>query len=335
MFRNFLIAGLTTALLAGCGQAVNDARLTMARQELREQCFGNDTYSCRNKTIDFNIMVIKLTPFKNDADKAQVIQMFGKKGWDVYEKVVDEFVEQGEEIFDSARPNIFARWFMGDSQPASRKGYVMEYSPQDMVGAGEEIQRRFLIAAKKEGLKLTDEGQRALSAAHPQTGTAATQAPDPAPTQTIAPDQVPPLPGGPAAPQMEPGLSKAIANYTAALDKDGGAENSDLRQVVRLDLNNDDVPDAAVLYVIEGEGGAQAGYTYIAGFFNENGKWRAARDRTQIGGAIESMTFLKPGIVSVDTLTVGPDDPDCCPSVSDHSQYVWNGEKFVELPAKI
>lgn len=327
-FGSLLVAGAAAAFLNGCGQPVNDARLTIARQELREQCAGDDTYSCRNKTIDFNIMVLQLTPFKNDIDKAQVVAVFGDKGWDLYQKVADEFVEEGENTFDKMRPNIFARWFFGDSQPVSRQGYVMEYSPQDMVGAGHEVERRFFIRAKKEGLTPTEEAMKAIEARKPQV-----QVPTPpsAPVNA-APGEITPALHSQEITGMDPSLALAITNYTDALDKDGGTENTELRKVVRLDLNNDGAPDAAVIYIIEGVGGAQTGYAFVTGFVQEAGTWRASRESIQIGGSVQSLAFEKPGIIAVDFLTSGPDDPDCCPSVDEHQRFVWSGEKFVELP---
>lgn len=328
MYRKFSLGSIAVAILSGCGQPVNDMRLTLAQNELRQECFGDDTYSCRNKTIDFNIMVLKLTPFKNDHDHADVIKVFGSKGWDLYSKVVDDFIDEGETTFDKMRPNIFARWFFGDSQPVSRQGYITAFTEEDQKQAMQEVQKRFLARAKVEGLKLTDEAQEEYEAAVAKEKQALAKPAEPTPpaAQIVLPQQKH------IQTESDPALTKAITQFTSHLPTDGGGENTDLRRILKTDLNNDGVPDAVVIYVIEGEGGAQQGYTFITGFIQQNGSWAQASLGPQIGGLVQSLSEVKPGTMSVEYLTGGPDDPDCCPSVHENQQFVWSDGKFTAQP---
>uniref|UniRef100_UPI0022409348 hypothetical protein n=1 Tax=Serratia grimesii TaxID=82995 RepID=UPI0022409348 len=120
-----------------------DLKLTLARNELRQECFGNDTYSCRNKTINFNIKVLESYDFKTDAAKKKLTEVFGEDAWAIYKEAVDETIAEGVEVFDSNRPNIFARWFMGDSQAVSGNGRFMELAPEDLVSVDKMILKSF------------------------------------------------------------------------------------------------------------------------------------------------------------------------------------------------
>ena len=346
MLRYAVAGSVFACLLVGCGQQANDVRLSMALNELRQECFGDDTYDCRNKTIDYNIKVLDLTDFKSDAAKEGITKLFGDKGWSLYKDVADNFVAEGKDAMDSMRPNIFARLFFGGDRPPSPVGRVMDFDGEDMVRALHEIERRFAARAKKEGMQPDKDAVKAyqLSAASRDGVTVAPEQPAQVNTQAVkptpAPLAMPELVAKPAYQAPEPTVPKdtsldaAVTAYIATMDTDGGTEYTEGRQNLKVDLNGDGVMDAAVIFTIEGAGGAQNGYQTLEGFIHEGNQWKALPGSIVMSGAVQSLANGGVNAVIVETLTRGPDDPDCCPSVQSRQKYFWSGEKFVEMPLK-
>ncbi|MGP5356028.1 hypothetical protein [Pseudomonas helleri] len=328
MLRRVLISAVAAAMLAGCGQKANDVRLSIAQNELRSQCAGNDTYNCRDMTVDFNIRALELTDFKDSDAETTITKLYGDKGWDLYQKVADEFVEEYTTKFDEMRPNIFARWFLGDNHPPSPKGHVLQMLPSDIASAYPVILKRFRDRAQVAGLKLDQDAQKALAGT--STKGSAASAPQAAAANNEARGESVTAPQENASAETE-ALNAAVTEYIGTLDKDGGEEYLEGRHTLRIDFNADKHLDAAVVYTIEGSGGAQNGYQTLVGFVYENGKWRVMPGSAVINGSVQSMTNGGWKTVLVDALTSGPDDPDCCPSVQNQQKYVWDGTRFVDV----
>lgn len=347
MIKRILVSSAVVTMLAGCGQAANDVRLSLALNELRQNCFGNDTYSCRSQTIDFNQKALELTDFKNDVAKENITKLFGDEGWSLYKDVADEFVDAGIDALEDMRPNIFARIFFGDSQPMSPKGFVMTFNPEDMGRALGEIQKEFSVRAKKAGLKPEEKalqsyqmiadalnGKGSLGEPKPEAGIdtrAAVPAEPQSNNQVTSPASA--VEGhSTAEAQSFPELSAALDAYIAGLDTDGGAEYPEGRQVIQVDLNGDGELDAAVLYTIEGSGGSQSAYHTLTAFYHEPGGWQAKGGDIVIGGAVREARDVGGRTIFVDALVQGDDDPRCCPTQPYPQRFQWNGDKFIELP---
>lgn len=334
MVKRFLVSSAVVTILAGCGQAANDARLSLALNELRQNCFGNDTYDCRSQTIDFNQKVLELTDFKSDVAKNGITKLFGDEGWSLYKDAADEFVQEGIDMLEDLRPNIFARIFFGDSQPPSPKGRVMAFSPSDMTEAEQELQRTFSIRAKKEGLvpneKLLREYAQAEAAKSGNAmnggGAGEPQLNEPIVTTAAGPEDQK------AASPAFPELASAINSYVASLDTDGGVEYTEGRQIVQVDLNGDGELDAAVLYTIEGAGGSQMAYQTLAAFYRESNGWQAQGGDAVITGSVRKVTAVGGRTILVDAVVQGDDDPRCCPTEPFPQRYQWSGDEFVQLP---
>lgn len=349
MIKKILVSSAVVTMLAGCGQAVNDARLSLALNELRQNCFGNDTYSCRSDTVDFNQKVLELTPFKSDAAKEEITKLFGEEGWSLYQDVADEFVDDGVDALEDLRPNIFARIFFGDSQPVSPKGFVMTFNPEDMGRALSEVQKEFSVRAKKAGLKPNDQALRSYQMiADAVNGKGSPSSVEPEPndgSDTLAASPAEPQLNNPvattrpvvmaqptAAAQSFPELTGAINAYIAGLDTDGGVEYPEGRQIIQVDLNGDGELDAAVLYTIEGSGGSQTAYQTLSAFYHAPEGWQAQGGDAAISGAVREARDVGSRTIFIDALVQGDDDPRCCPTQPYPQRFQWSGDKFIELP---
>lgn len=335
MVNKLLVSSVVVTLLAGCGQAANDVRLSLARNELRQNCFGNDTYSCRSQTIDFNQKVLELTDFKNDSAKQGITKLFGDKGWSLYQDVADEFVEEGIDMLEDMRPNIFARVFLGDSQAVSPSGRVMDFNPEDMADAERDLQRLFSVRAKKAGLQpdanVMREYAQAEAARNGQVASSGGRG-EPELNAGVATTAAGPEDQPPAAAAFAE-LAGAVDAYIAGMDNDGGEEYAEGRQIVQIDLNGDGDLDAAVLFTIEGAGGSQMAYQTLAAFYHAPNGWRAQGGDVVISGSVRGLSDVGGRTILVDALEQGEDDPRCCPSQAAPQRYQWSGDKFVELPS--
>ncbi|WP_144967999.1 hypothetical protein [Pseudomonas sp. DE0010] len=347
MIKRILVSSAVVTMLAGCGQAANDARLSFALNELRQNCLGNDTYDCRSLTIDFNQKALELTDFKNDEAKANITKLFGDAGWSLYKDVADEFVEEGMDALEDMRPNIFARLFFGDSQPMSRKGYVMTFSPEDMGRVLGQIQMEFSVRAKKAGLKPEEDAYakvlEALNGKGSNTspGEQKVEADTDPETTGRGEPQLNTLVATPAsvvkvhptsAAQSFPELTGAINAYVAGLDTDGGVEYPEGRQIIQVDLNGDGELDAAVLYTIEGSGGSQTAYQTLSAFYHAPEGWQAQGGDAAISGAVREARDVGSRTIFIDALIQGDEDPRCCPTQPYPQRFQWSGDKFVQLP---
>ncbi|MFB4249268.1 hypothetical protein [Pseudomonas idahonensis] len=349
MIKRILVSSAVVTMLAGCGQPANDVRLSLALNELRQNCFGNDTYGCRSDTVDFNQKVLELTDFKNDAAKENITKLFGDEGWSLYQDVADEFVEDGLDALEDLRPNIFARIFLGDSQPMSPKGFVMTFNPEDMGRALSDIQKEFSVRAKKAGLKPDDQALRSYQMiADALNGKGGFSSGEPEPNfgvDTLATGPAEPQLNNPvatsasvveahstAAAQSFPELTGAINAYIAGLDTDGGVEYPEGRQIIQVDLNGDGELDAAVLYTIEGSGGSQTAYQTLSAFYHAPEGWQAQGGDAAISGAVREARDIGSRTIFIDALVQGDEDPRCCPTQPYPQRFQWSGDKFIELP---
>lgn len=335
MYRRISIFGIAAVtMLAGCGQAGTDMKLSLARNELRQQCFGNDTYECRNKTIDFNIEVLESYDFKTSEAKKKLVEVFGDDAWDLYKEAVDETIEEGIELFDSNRPNIFARWFMGDSQAVSGKGRFMELTPQDLVSVDKMILKSFTEKAKKAGLKV-DPRVAASYGVKTESSVVVQPTNEPAPPTGPGSDEMGesmlPTPhfSNVPHPTVEKAVEALVGDETVS---DGGEEFTDGREILKVDLNGDGQEDAVVLFTIEGKGGAQNGYQTLAVFYQQQNGWQF-KGKIVVNGSASGLKQINSEVVSISSLTQGPDDPDCCPSVETPQEYKWLGNRFLEVTA--
>jgi hypothetical protein len=291
----------------------------MARDALRQECMGNFTNSCVSKTIDYNVMLLEHTKAAWLDKEDELNKALGKDAGKLWTALVEERIEQILDKWESARPGFFSRWFLGDAQPFSGQG-MMELSEQDLLGIQKALMAEFVERGRKQGLTAIVKNAEA-SVPQPQAALAS----KPIMAEPIA---VQPVAAAPVAGRSDDALNIAI-NGAIAVEtaKGGGYEYDENRQVIYVDLNGDNQPDAVVLFTIEGQGGGNGSFQSLAGFYRSGVGWEYQGSTTVMGAA----TDIKPAgpqLVDVNSLTSGPDDPRCCPSVEAVDRYRWNGRGF-------
>ncbi|HFH4315017.1 hypothetical protein [Pseudomonas aeruginosa] len=329
-FRLVLAVGGMLGLV-GC-DAITGFQLSVAQQELRQECFGNFTNTCVSKTIDFNIKVLESIPLSGPNDKTDIIAMFGDKGWDFWEESEQEVKDQVIEVLESRRPGWFSRWFLGDAQPFDERG-VIAFSQGDLEPLQERAKEVFVGKLKAAGMKPAEQ-EAANNAGEQQSSQmkesliteAHTDQPDhqmveasPQPQLLQPPAGIPPL-------TLSAAIDRLVEDEIAS---DGGSEYQEGRKAVQVDLNGDGAEDAVVLYTIEGQGGGNSSFQTLAAFYKESGGW-VVKQKVVVGGATD-LQVLGQNIFGLKVLTHGDDDPRCCPSIESTVKYKWTGTSFAEL----
>ena len=108
-----------------------------------------------------------------------------------------------------------------------------------------------------------------------------------------------------------------------------GDEYKDAREVATGDLNGDGADDAAVVFTIEYS--AQNNSTqFLSAFLRQRDGVLKFSGTTPVGGtgnAIDGVS-IEDGAIRLTTLTLGPDDADCCPSVVGKVEYLLHNGKL-------
>lgn len=298
-------------LLSGCG-VYDGVKTSMAREALRQECMGNFTNSCVSKTIDYNLMLLEQMKTGWLGKEDEISKNFGNDSGKLWTKLVEESTEQLVDKMESIRPGFFSRWILGEAQPFDGKG-MMELSEQDLLGMHKALIAEFAALAKKQG----------LIAAVESAGASTLQS-----TQASQAVVAQPVAAAPVVEQSDDALKVAINGLIAVeTENEGGDEYIENRQVVYVDLNGDGQPDAVVLFTIEGQGGGNGSYQVLAGFYRSGAGW-AYQGHTTVFGAATDVKPVGPQLVAVTSLTSGPDDPRCCPSIETVERYSWNGRGF-------
>jgi len=128
----------------------------------------------------------------------------------------------------------------------------------------------------------------------------------------------------------------AIRSYIAnQARRERGEEYEDARKIIAGDLNGDGSPETVVLYTIEGQQGSNNYIQYLA-VFSRRKNQLVPIAHTAVGGksyrSIELNSVDKERI-NLDTLSYGPKDASCCPSVKGTTSYALLGKKFHEQKA--
>jgi hypothetical protein len=114
--------------------------------------------------------------------------------------------------------------------------------------------------------------------------------------------------------------------------RERGEEYKEARKVMPGDLTHDGEPETIVLYTIEGQGGSNLYIQYLAVFARKNGELRPLT-HADVGGkstrGIE-LTSVENNSILLDTLSYGPKDASCCPSIKGTTRYMLSGSKLLE-----
>jgi hypothetical protein len=103
-----------------------------------------------------------------------------------------------------------------------------------------------------------------------------------------------------------------------------GQEYRDARKVGGGDLTHDSAAETVVLYTIEGQLGSNNYVQYLTVFAREGGRLSPVATAEVGGKSVRSVELrsIEVSAIDLDTLSYGPKDAMCCPSVKGTTQYV-------------
>ncbi|KAB8173388.1 hypothetical protein FKV24_014185 [Lysobacter maris] len=110
---------------------------------------------------------------------------------------------------------------------------------------------------------------------------------------------------------------------------EAGDEHVDARKVALGDLDGDGSSDAAALFIIE-VGSQSSSTQYLSAFLRQGDGALKFASMTPVEGAGDTVNgvVVEEGAIRLKTLTLSPDDPDCCPSVEGGIEYLLHGGKL-------
>jgi hypothetical protein len=120
---------------------------------------------------------------------------------------------------------------------------------------------------------------------------------------------------------------------TCQAHRERGEEYKDARKIILGDLNHDGIPDTAILYTIESQGGTNNYIQYLAVFVRSKGALVAA-GCAKVGGKLYrsvDLTSVDDNTIHLSTMSYLRKDAACCPSEKGETHYVLRGHKLREL----
>jgi len=114
--------------------------------------------------------------------------------------------------------------------------------------------------------------------------------------------------------------------------RERGEEYREARKMISGDLTHDGQPEVIVLYTIEGQGGSNLYIQYLAVFGRRKGTLSLLA-HADVGGKSTrgvALTSIENNSILLETLTYGPKDPSCCPSVKGTTRYLLSGGRLRE-----
>lgn len=108
-----------------------------------------------------------------------------------------------------------------------------------------------------------------------------------------------------------------------------GDEFKDARQVVAGDINGDKVDDSAVLFSVEIPS-ENISTQYLAVFLRQADGLLKFANALPVGGTGNSTSdfIIENETIKLTSLTLGPDDSDCCPTLKQKTQYLLHNGKL-------
>lgn len=114
--------------------------------------------------------------------------------------------------------------------------------------------------------------------------------------------------------------------------RERGEEYPEARKVIKGDLTHDGASETVVLYTIESQGGRNLYIQYLAVFTRRNGKLSPLTHAEVGGKSVRSVELksVEDNAILLDTMSYGPNDPQCCPTVKGTTKYVLVGRTLRE-----
>jgi hypothetical protein len=114
--------------------------------------------------------------------------------------------------------------------------------------------------------------------------------------------------------------------------RERGEEYRDARKVMVGDLTRDGVPETVILYTIESQGGTNNYVQYVAVFASRN-RGLIPVTHAEVGGKMRrsvDLASVEDNAIQLATLSYGPKDASCCPSVKGTTRYALVGRALRE-----
>jgi hypothetical protein len=126
-------------------------------------------------------------------------------------------------------------------------------------------------------------------------------------------------------------LDQAIQISASAV---AGTEYRDARLTASGDVDGDGRDDAAVVFTIEVPSSNTATQNLAVFVRQDDGSLRFAGSTGvgSQGGAAVGRMAIEQGAVVLTTLSLGPNDPDCCPSVEESTRFELSGGALRQVP---
>jgi hypothetical protein len=126
-------------------------------------------------------------------------------------------------------------------------------------------------------------------------------------------------------------ISKFVVGQADSL---GGQEYARARKIISGNLNHDGIPDAAVLYTIEGTGGGNNYTQYLAVFVRDPATHRLVPvAHKAVGGKLYreiSLESIADNVIVARTKEYTKHDASCCPSKKGTASFVLDGSAIKE-----
>jgi hypothetical protein len=332
---------LGLATMAGCGGGLQEDAES-AYREWKQTCFATPTNECEDKLVDLNILTIQALQDMWGKDKAQYSQNFGDKAEDIFMDALQRVAEKEIAQQESMRPGFFARTVLAEGEVLERTGNlpigpekadliknaVIQLTVKGFIAAGlrqpdpAEQQR---VQAEYEAMWKGTKMDGVILSSDDSNAPASMEAVPAASVHTLPPADGESVDTSPLLRERLVEALDAVVLNEAQVS--GVEEYVEGRQIRETDLNGDGVPDAVVLYTLEGQTGT---HQTLAVFYRTDTRFEY-RGGAVVNGGATNITPMADQVIAVNSVVLGPDDPDCCPSVDAVQSFKWNGSDLVEI----
>lgn len=97
--------------LTACNK-VTELKMDYEAQQFREECFGNNTYDCVNRRVEFNLKLLEMGKKQWEDTHEKAVAVIGEERYELVLAVFNRNIDQQK----ADRPNWFMRTFFGDDQ---------------------------------------------------------------------------------------------------------------------------------------------------------------------------------------------------------------------------
>lgn len=112
--KRFVLISLSAFIafgLSACNK-VTQLKMDYEAQQFREECFGNTTYDCVNRRVEFNLKLLEMGKRQWEDTHEKAVAVIGEERYELVLAVFNRNIDQQK----ADRPSWFMRTFFGDDQ---------------------------------------------------------------------------------------------------------------------------------------------------------------------------------------------------------------------------